>query len=50
MAATDKPICLCHLLLYASCKSKVFGEDAFGKVTAHCKKAAAIVNHLLEKN
>jgi len=24
MAAADKPICLCHLLLYVACKLKVF--------------------------
>jgi hypothetical protein len=50
MAAADKPIRLCHLLLYVAYKLKVFGEDAFGKVTARCKTAAAIVNYLLERN
>jgi hypothetical protein len=29
-----KPICLCHLLLLTTSKLKVFGDDAFGKVTS----------------
>jgi hypothetical protein len=28
---------------------KISGDDAFGKVSAHCKVGACIVNHLLEK-
>jgi hypothetical protein len=40
MAAADKPIHLYRLLMYATYKLKVFGEDAFGKFTAHCKTSA----------
>jgi hypothetical protein len=45
-----KPIRLCHLLLFTASKLKVFGDDAFGKVTARCKVAAAVVNYLMEVN
>jgi hypothetical protein len=38
------PICLCHLLIHTAFKLKIFGEDAFNKVTAHCK-AGANVTH-----
>ncbi len=44
------PIRLCHLLLLTAYKLKVFGEDAYGKVTSRCKVAATIINYLLEKN
>ncbi len=29
----DKPIRLCHLLMHIASKLKIFGYDAFGKVT-----------------
>ncbi len=29
----DKPIRLCHLLMHTASKLKMFGDDAFGKVT-----------------
>jgi len=45
-----KPIRLCHLLIFTASKLKVFGDDAFGKVTSRCKVAAAVVNYLMEKN
>jgi hypothetical protein len=45
-----KPIRLCHLLLFTASKLKVFGDDAFGKVTSRCKVAAAVVNYLMEVN
>jgi hypothetical protein len=41
---------LCHLLVFTAGKLKVFGEDAYGKVTAQCKVGSQIINHLLEKN
>jgi hypothetical protein len=46
----QKPIRLCHLLILTASKLKVFGDDAFGKVTSRCKVAAAVVNVLLLKN
>jgi hypothetical protein len=45
-----KPIHLCHLLLCTASKLKVFGDDAFGKVTSRCNVAAAVVNYLMEVN
>ena len=45
-----KPIRLCHLLIFTACKLKVFGDDAFGKVTSRCKVAASVMNFLLQKN
>jgi hypothetical protein len=44
------PICLCHLLIHTAFKLKIFGADAFNKVTARCKAGANAVNYLLEKN
>ena len=41
---------LCHLIMLAAFKLKIFGDDAFGKVSSQCKVGAAIVNHILEKN
>jgi hypothetical protein len=35
---------------FTASKLKVFGDDAFGKVTSRCKVAAAVVNYLMEKN
>ncbi len=46
----QKPIQLCHLLIFTASKLKVFRDDAFGKVTSRCKVAAAVVNVLLLKN
>jgi hypothetical protein len=43
-------LCLCHLSLLTTYKLKVFGEDAYGKMTARCKVASTIINYLLEKN
>jgi hypothetical protein len=42
-------ICLCHLLIVTAYKLKVFGDDAFGKVSSHCKVFAAILKHLMEQ-
>ncbi len=36
--------------IITACKLKVFGEDAYGKVTAQCKVGSSIINYLLEKN
>jgi hypothetical protein len=41
---------LCHLLVFTAWKLKIFGEDAYGKVTACCKVGSNIINYLLEKN
>jgi hypothetical protein len=46
----EPPICLCHLLIVTACKLKVFGDDAFGKVSSRCKVGAVVVNHLMEQN
>ncbi len=43
-------ICLCLLLMLTAHKLKVFGEDAFGKVTTRCSVAANITNYLLKQN
>jgi hypothetical protein len=48
--SVEAPIRLCHLLIVTACKLKVFGDDAFGKVSARCKVGAGIMNHLLEQN
>jgi hypothetical protein len=45
-----KLIRLCHLLLFTASKLKVFGDDAFRKVTSRCKVAAAVVNYWMEVN
>jgi hypothetical protein len=29
---------------------KVFGDDAFGKMSSRCKNGVAVVNHLMEQN
>ena len=44
------PIRLCHLIMLAAFKLKIFGDDAFGKVSSRCKVGAALVNHILKKN
>jgi len=41
---------LCHLLVFTALKLKVFGEDAYGKVTACCKVGSHVITYLLEKN
>jgi hypothetical protein len=41
---------LCHLIMLAAFKLKIFGDDAFDKVSSRCKVGAAIVNHTLKKN
>jgi hypothetical protein len=46
----DAPICLCHLIMVTACKLKVFGDDAFGKVSSRCKVGAGMINHILETN
>ncbi len=46
----EAPNRLMHLLIFTAWKVNGFGEDAFAKVTAHCKLSANIVNFLLEKN
>jgi hypothetical protein len=45
----EAPIHLCHLLIVVAYKLKVFGDDAFGKVSSCCKVAVAVVNHFMEK-
>jgi hypothetical protein len=49
-ASEAVPIRLCHLLMHLAFKLKIFGNDAFGKVSSRCKVAANAVNHLLEVN
>ena len=44
------PTRLCHLLMLTACKLKIFGDDAYGKVSTRCKVGAYIVNNLLERN
>jgi hypothetical protein len=46
----DAPIHLCHLIMVTACKLKVFGDDAFGKVSSRCKVGAGMINHILETN
>jgi hypothetical protein len=46
----DAPICLCHLIMVMAYKLKVFGDDAFGKVSSHCKVGATVINRILEDN
>jgi hypothetical protein len=36
--------------MHLAFKLKIFGDDAFGKVSSRCKVAAKAVNHLLEVN
>jgi hypothetical protein len=50
MVSSEAPIRLCHLLIIAAYRLKVFGEDAFGKVASRCKAAVAVINYLLEQN
>jgi hypothetical protein len=47
--AADAPITLCHLLMVVAWKLKIFGDDAFGKVSARCIVGASIINHLMKK-
>ncbi len=46
----DILIWLCHLIMLAAFKLKIFGDDAFGKVSSGCKVGTTIVKHILEKN
>ncbi len=46
----DAPIHLCHLIMVTAYKLKVFGDDAFGKVSSRCKVGAGVINHILESN
>jgi hypothetical protein len=46
----DCPICLCHLVMLTAYKLKVFGDDAFGKVSSCCKVGAGVIHHILETN
>ena len=48
--SVNAPIRLCHLVMQTAFRLKIFGDDAFGKVSARCKVGAGIVNFLLEKN
>jgi hypothetical protein len=48
--SVEAPIRLCHVMIVTACKLKVFGDDAFGKVSSRYKVGAAILNHLLEQN
>jgi hypothetical protein len=50
MRSPDKPVRLCHLVMHAASKFKIFGDDAYGKVTLHCRIGAHVVNYLMEKN
>ena len=38
------------LLILTTLRLKIFGDDAFGKVSARCKVGLGIINYLLEKN
>jgi hypothetical protein len=46
----DAPIRLCHLIMVTAYKLKVFGDDAFGKVSSRCKVGATVINRILEDN
>jgi hypothetical protein len=46
----NAPVRLCHLLMQTAFRLKIFGDDAFGKVSARCKVGSGIVNYLLDKN
>ena len=41
---------LCHLIMLPAFKLKIFGDDAFGKISSQCKVGTTIVKHILEKN
>lgn len=36
--------------MHTAFKLKIFGDDAFGKVSTRCKVGASVINNLLEKN
>jgi hypothetical protein len=38
------------MIILTSYKLKIFGNDAFGKVSTHCKVRARVVNHIPENN
>jgi hypothetical protein len=46
----DVSIWLCHVVIHTAFKLKIFGNDAFGKVSTRCKVGASVINNLLEKN
>lgn len=46
----DCPVRLAHLVVVVAWKVKVFGEDAYGKVSSRCKLGAGVVNELLVRN
>jgi hypothetical protein len=48
--SAEAPISLCQLLIVTAHKLKVFGDDAFGKVSSCCKVGAAVLNHFMEQN
>jgi hypothetical protein len=48
--SVDFPIHFCHLVMLIAYKLKVFGDDAFSKVSSHCKVGAGVINHVLEIN
>jgi hypothetical protein len=37
-------------LIVIAFRVKIFGDDAFGKVSIRCKLGASIVNFLMERN
>jgi hypothetical protein len=49
-SSPNAPVRLCHLLIQTAFRLKIFGDDAFGKVSARCKVGSGIVNYLLDKN
>jgi hypothetical protein len=46
----DLPVRLCRLLMLTAFKLKIFGDDAYGKVSTQCKVGANKANNLLERN
>jgi hypothetical protein len=49
-SSANAPVTICHHLMQTAFRLKIFGDDAFGKVSACCKVGSSIVNYLLEKN
>jgi hypothetical protein len=43
------PIRLCHLIMLAAFKLKIFGDDAFGKVSSQCKVGTTIESYIGEE-
>ncbi len=50
MISPDVPVRLCHLVMHAASKLKIFGDDAFCTVTLCCRVGAEVVNYLMVKN